>query len=210
LKNETVSKAGNLEALKELEHFLIERVGEIQKEMEALKERRDLTPNSEEELVNPNLIKLPGYRAVADNNTNNLIVEVGRKLKSLGNTRIDKLGEDYLTKTLGEDAEFFKKTLKLGEKLDKTKKKIVRLVKSKKDTAQGKSTVTSKPQTFGLYIKFPTRTVHEKLRDKGLLDKSFKPKSLAKILNADDITIINYYNSVARGLLNYYSPSHNF
>lgn len=138
------------------------------------------------------------------------MVEVGRELKSLGKTRMDKLGEEYLTKILGEDAEFFNKTLKLGEKLDKTKNKIVQLVKSKKDTAQGKSTVTPKPQTFGLYIKFPTKRVHEKLRDKGLLDKFFKPKSLTKLLNADDITIINYYNSVARGLLNYYSPSHNF
>lgn len=210
LKKGTVSKAGSLEALKELEHFLTERVSQIQKEMETLKERSDLTPNSEGEAANSNLTKMPGYQTVTDNNTNHLMVEIGRKLKSLGKTRMDKLGEEYLTKTLGEDAEFFNKTLKLGEKLDKTKKKIVRLVKSKKDTAQGKSTVTPKPQTFGLYIKFPTRTVHEKLRDKGLLDKSFQPKSLSKILNADDITIINYYNSIARGLLNYYSPSHNF
>lgn len=64
LKNEMVSKAGSLEALKELEHFLTERVRQIQKE------RSDLTPNPKGEVANPNLTKLTGYQAVTDNNIN--------------------------------------------------------------------------------------------------------------------------------------------
>lgn len=70
LKNETVSNAGSLEALKELEHFLTERASQIQKERKALKKRSDLVPNPEGGVTNPNLIKLPGYQAVTDNNTN--------------------------------------------------------------------------------------------------------------------------------------------
>jgi hypothetical protein len=100
--------------------------------------------------------------------------------------------------------------LELGEALDKTKNKVVHIIRSNKDTPQGKSTVNKKPQTFGLYIKFPTLEIKKKLQKKGLLDHKFRPTSYKKIINADDINIIIHYNEIARGLLNFYSPSHNF
>lgn len=71
LKKETLSKAGKLEALKELEHFLTERVEQIQKERETLKERNDLEPNPDDKEVNPNLTKLPDYKTVTDTTITN-------------------------------------------------------------------------------------------------------------------------------------------
>jgi len=202
LKKDTLKIGGRYEALLTLKEFLENEQEVIAKELEQIH-----TPNNSFE---SGLNKLDSFQKIREDDYNRIFIRFGRKLKSLGNTRIEKQGRGLLTQLLGDHINSFKSTLELGEALDKTKNKVVHIIRTNKDTPQGKSTVNKKPQTFGLYIKFPTLEIKKKLQEKGLLDHKFRPTSYKKIINADDINIIRHYNEIARGLLNFYSPSHNF
>jgi hypothetical protein len=202
LKKNIIKQGSKYEALKTLENFLKSQQESIANELTQIKK-----PNSLEE---SGLNKFARYKELRENEYKNILSRFGRKLKTLGNTRIEKQGKELLHEILGSNLDSFNSTLKLGEALDQTKNKVVQVIKKSKDTPQGKSTVNKKPQTFGLYIKFPTLEVKKKLQKKGILDNKFNPISYKKIINADDITIITHYNNIARGLLNFYSPSHNF
>jgi len=202
LKKNVIKQGSKYEALITLDNFLKSQQELISNELAQIK-----SPNSLEE---QGLNKFKRYKELRENEYKDVLSRFGRKLKTLGNTRIEKQGKELLNKLLGPHLDAFNSTLKLGEALDQTKNKVVQVIKKSKDTPQGKSTVNKKPQTFGLYIKFPTSEVKRKLQKKGILDSKFNPTSYKKIINADDITIITHYNSLARGLLNFYSPSHNF
>jgi len=65
--------------------------------------------------------------------------------------------------------------LELGEALDKTKNKVVQVIKASKYTAQGTTTETS---NFSIIYQI----------------SDFRNK---KIINADDINIITHYNNIA-------------
>jgi len=202
LKKNVIKSGGKYEALITLKEFFKNQQEVITAELATINKPCD---SSEFELN-----KIDTFQKCRTDEYDRVLIRFGRKLKSLGNIRIEKQGKELLTQLLGDHIHSFNSTLALGEALDKTKNKVVQVVKASKNTAQGKSTVNKKPQTFGLYIKFPTSEIKKKLQKKGLLDHKFRPTSYKKIINADDINIIAHYNNIARGLLNFYSPSHNF
>lgn len=129
-----------------------------------------------EQLDKPNnyfdsgLHHLDCFQKIRGEDFSRILIRFGRKLKSLGNVRIEEQGKKLLTQLLGDHMNSFNSTLKLGEALDFTKNKVVKVIRASKDTTQGKSTVNKKPQTFGLFIKFPTLEIKNKLKKKGLLD----------------------------------------
>jgi len=206
LKKKNAHKFGSLEGLKELQIFFKEALIEVSSILQKYSlESSSLTHTSE---IYEKNIKI-------NDNLNEFLtrrkVELGRKLHNLGRVRLNREGEKYLQNHFTKDQiKFFNDAIEFGNILDKTSKKVAKVISKNKTTSQGKSTVTKKPQTFGLYIKFPTQDIHKKLQLKGMVDIKYRPISFKKILNSSDIDIINYYNSVAYGLLNYYSCCHNF
>ena len=202
LKKGVIKSGSKLEALITLRKFMEDQQKWIRDEIELLAKPSPVAGQGLTEKVE--------YKEIRENYYQRILTRFGRKLKALGNTRIEEQGKVLLEELLGPHLESFKSTLKLGESLDSTSSKVVEVIKKSKDSVQGKSTVNKKPQTFGFYIKFPTLSIKKKLQSKGMLDHKFRPTSYKKIMNADDINIIAHFNSVARGLLNFYSPSHNF
>jgi len=162
LKKNVIKAGGEYEALITLKDFLEDQQNLIMKELAQIKK----PSNSFESGLN----KLDSFQNIRENAYSRILMRFGRKLKSLGNTRLEKQGKDLLIQLLGDNMNSFKSTLELGEALDKTKSKVVKVIRASKDTAQGKSTVIKKPQTFGLYIKFPTLEIKKKLQKKGILD----------------------------------------
>jgi len=210
MKRNEISGAGRAEALLELEAFLKKELADIKREKTAMK--KPTTTEMKQEagahtLETKDTAALKEYKEEIAERTRS---SLGRRLRSLGKSRITKEGEGIIKDLLGDKVDVLKDAIALGDEIDHSKLKVVRIIKDSKDTAQGKSTVNPKPQTFGCYIKFPKARVMERLMVKGLVDKRFRPISCARILNADDITIIKYFDSLARGLLNYYSPASNF
>lgn len=59
-------------------------------------------------------------------------------------------------------------------------------------------------------IEAPLKEIREKLRGRGLISKSNKPKAVGRLIHVPDESIVKWYNQVGRGLLNYYSPCVNF
>lgn len=202
LKKSVLKTGGNHEALKTLKEFLDDQLTIVNEELSQINK-----PNNN---FDSGLNRLDCFRKIRNDDYSRILIRFGRKLKSLGNIRIENQGKTLLNQLLGEHIKSFESTLRLGEALDKTKNKVVQVIRSSKESPQGKSTVLKKPQAFGLYIKFPTQEIKHKLQTKGLLDNKWRPTSYKKIINADDINIIIHYNNIARGLLNFYSPCHNF
>ena len=53
-------------------------------------------------------------------------------------------------------------------------------------------------------IEAPLIEIREKLRQRGLISKSNKPKAIGRLIHVPDDLIIKWYTQVGRGLLNYY------
>nr|QFP99053.1 hypothetical protein [Rhizaria sp.] len=151
------------------------------------------------------------FAGVKEQRNEEALVSIGRELKIFGKIRVEQEGKKHLEKLLGpEMSKDFQSCLDLGGKLDRSKSKLVEIIQNSKDTLQGKASILTKPQTFGVYIRFPKNKVMERLKIKGLVDSKYRPISYKKIINADDITIIAHFDGLARGIINYYSPCHNF
>jgi hypothetical protein len=213
MRKDQIKEAGNLEARKILIEELEARLSTLRKEEKAT-DCQNLTheDHPHREKVNPENhldwvsgTRLTDFEARAK-------VNLGRSLRILGKIRLEDTGKKHIDTFLGEDAIALERVRELGEKLDRGGKKLVQIVRASKNTPlrQEKSTVIPKPQTFGIYLKFPKAKVMAKLQKKGIVDARFRPIALKKILMADDIVIISYFNGLARGLLNYYAPSNNF
>jgi retron-type reverse transcriptase len=65
-----------------------------------------------------------------------------------------------------------------------------------------------------LRIEAPLIKILNKLYKMGLIKKNksgiYKPTALKRIINQDHTNIINYYNAIAKSIINYYSFVHNF
>jgi Type II intron maturase len=59
-------------------------------------------------------------------------------------------------------------------------------------------------------IEAPLIDIREKLKDKGLISKSNKPKAVGRLIHVPDDSIVKWYNQVGGGLLHYYSCCRNF
>jgi hypothetical protein len=59
-------------------------------------------------------------------------------------------------------------------------------------------------------IKAPLIEVREKLKQKGLISNSNKPKAIRRLIRLPDDLIIKWYTLVGRGLINYYRCCRNF
>lgn len=59
-------------------------------------------------------------------------------------------------------------------------------------------------------IEAPLIDIREKLRQRGLISKSNKPKAIGRLIHVPDDLIIKWYTQVGRGLLNYYRCCRNF
>jgi hypothetical protein len=114
LKKNIIKQGSKYEALKILENFLKSQQELIANELTQIKK-----PNSLEE---SGLNKLARYKELRENEYKNILSRFSRKLKALGNTRIEKQGKELLHELLGSNLDSFNSTLKLGEALDQTKK----------------------------------------------------------------------------------------
>jgi len=59
-------------------------------------------------------------------------------------------------------------------------------------------------------INAPLKEIRNKLKDRGIISNSNKPKAIGRLIHTQDNEIIAWYNSVGRGLLNYYCCCQNF
>ena len=59
-------------------------------------------------------------------------------------------------------------------------------------------------------IEAPLIEIREKLRQRGLISKSNRPKAVGRLIQVPDDLIIKWYTQVGRGLLNYYRCCRNF
>jgi group II intron reverse transcriptase/maturase len=59
-------------------------------------------------------------------------------------------------------------------------------------------------------INAPLQDIRDKLRNRGIISKSNKPKSIGRLIHVPDSEIIKWYKAIGRGLLNYYSCCQNF
>lgn len=199
-------KAGTQEAEVALLRYFQRKVAELSEKAQKIEESED-----KEQTPVKKVDKDLYFANTKARRKDGALVSLGRELKIFGKVRIANEGKQHLHKLLGsEKLKDFESCLELGNKLDKSKSKLVEIIQNSKGAISGKTTTVSKPQTFGVYIRFPKNKIMERLKVKGLVDSRSRPRSYTKILNADDITIITYFDGVARGLLNYYSPCHNF
>jgi len=104
----------------------------------------------------------------------------------------DKLKKDL--EMLDQKIEVWEKDLnKLDENPDKRYKKLV-----------------GRYDALPPQINAPLVDIREKLRNRGVISKSNKPKSIGRLVYVPDRDIVKWYNAVGRGLLNYYSCCQNF
>ena len=61
-----------------------------------------------------------------------------------------------------------------------------------------------------LQINAPLVDIRSKLRERGIISKSNKPKAIGRLIHTPDDKIVNWYKAVGIGLLNYYSCCQNF
>jgi hypothetical protein len=59
-------------------------------------------------------------------------------------------------------------------------------------------------------INAPLEDIRDKLRSWGIISKSNKPKAIDRLIHVPDEKIVQWYNAVGRGLLNYYCCCNNF
>lgn len=59
-------------------------------------------------------------------------------------------------------------------------------------------------------ISAPLEDIRDKLRSRSIISKSNKPKAIGRLIHVPDEKIVQWYNAVGRGLLNYYCCCNNF
>lgn len=59
-------------------------------------------------------------------------------------------------------------------------------------------------------INAPLDMIRIKLRERGVISKSNKPKAIGRLIHVPDNEIVKWFNAVGRGLLNYYCCCQNF
>lgn len=70
--------------------------------------------------------------------------------------------------------------------------------------------LVSRYDALPLQINAPLLEIRNKLKDRGIISNSNKPKAIGRLIHSSDSEIISRYNSVGRGLLNYYCCCQNF
>jgi group II intron reverse transcriptase/maturase len=70
--------------------------------------------------------------------------------------------------------------------------------------------VVTKQNDLPIQIYAPTDLIIQRLKIKGILSKKGKPQAFNPMLSETDPTILQWYSSLARGLLNYYQCADNF
>jgi hypothetical protein len=104
---------------------------------------------------------------------------------------------------------------------DHLKKTLATLEQEIHDWENDLSVVKGSPkevykQLVGRYDAFPPQInaplleIRNKLKDRGIISNSNKPKAIGRLIHSSDSEIISWYNSVGRGLLNYYCCCQNF
>jgi group II intron reverse transcriptase/maturase len=61
-----------------------------------------------------------------------------------------------------------------------------------------------------IQINAPLVDIRFKLRDRGIISKSNKPRAIGRLIHVPDDKIVSWYRAVGRGLLSYYSCCQNF
>jgi hypothetical protein len=70
--------------------------------------------------------------------------------------------------------------------------------------------LVGKIDVLSLQINAPLEDIREKLKSRGIISKSNRPKTIGRLIHTPDDKIIVWYNAVGRGLLNYYCCCNNF
>lgn len=102
----------------------------------------------------------------------------------------------------------------LKEDLDKLEAKIFewekRLDIVSEDPKKKYKELAGRHDALPPQIVAPLIEIREKLRMRGLISKSNKPKAVGRLIHVPDDLIIKWYTQVGRGLLNYYRCCRNF
>ena len=70
--------------------------------------------------------------------------------------------------------------------------------------------LVGRSDAFPPQINAPLLEIRNKLKDRGIISNSNKPKAIGRLIHSSDSDIVSWYNSVGRGLLNYYCCCQNF
>nr|QIQ23010.1 maturase R [Coleochaete scutata] len=67
-----------------------------------------------------------------------------------------------------------------------------------------------KRQALRIQLYAPIQKIMDKIRLRGMINEKGRPRSVSALLSQEDTTIIQWYGSVAMGILNYYNCCDNF
>ena len=85
------------------------------------------------------------------------------------------------------------------------------ITKSKFVNESGKEQkVVTRQNNLPIQIYAPTDLIKQRLKTRGIITKKGKPQAFNPMLNETDSTILQWYSSMARGILNYYQCADNF
>lgn len=140
----------------------------------------------------------------------NSFTTLGRELRMFGNIQIENEGRKYIVKLLNSKVSIFHSCIEFEKDLNNNKLKRTKTRNGFKKKNLKKRYFQFKFRTFNIYIHFPKKEIMIRLKTKGIINSEFKPQSYAIIINEKDVNIINHFNNLSCGILNYYSPCNNF
>lgn len=115
---------------------------------------------------------------------------------------------EALTKSVHFMPDHLKEDLrKMESKIVEWEKEIVSLSEEPK---QRFKEIAGRYDALPPQINAPLEDIRKKLRDRGIISKSNKPKAIGRLIHVPDDKIVAWYNAVGRGLLNYYCCCNNF
>ena len=102
----------------------------------------------------------------------------------------------------------------LKEKLEAAKRAVDKWEKElrlpEKEPKKRYKELVGRYDTLPPQINAPLVDIRTKLRERGIISKSNKPRAIGRLIHAPDDMIVNWYKAVGRGLLSYYSCCQNF
>lgn len=171
--------------------------------------RRELWKVDSKDGLDPNFRRLYYVRYVDDFvvgvvGSRKEAVEIQEKIRVflLDNLKLTLGGEKTLLTHFSKDFIFF-----LGAFIKGSWEKEKRVQLIRKNGVTRKVRLTSR-----VVLHAPIKRIFEKATDNGFFFKrsgEFVPTNVGRLINLDHADIINYYNSVVRGILNYYSFANN-
>lgn len=120
------------------------------------------------------------------------------------------LGDSEEAKQIVETRAAFLEALRKPLTEQQVEAELIQGLISKAKSNSGKARVTDKrAPTASLSILYPVAKIREKLFNIHIIKKDGKPRGVPGLTIARDEEIISNFAAKARGLMNYYQPSHN-